>query len=562
MRIGPYTHEEFMEEARRFHGYPAPGLIIGGYMVELARSHMPHGVLYDAISETAWCLPDAIQMLTPCTAGNGWLRILNLGLYALSLYDKRDGRGVRVRLDADKLDPYPAIRAWFLKTTPKKEQDSDQLQEEIYEAGIAILSAQDIEVKPAYLGRRSKGGIARCALCGEPHPAAFGTLCRSCQGDSPYAKGPGLSFGGAPALRSVPVAEAVGGRALHDMTRIEPGVFKGPAVLAGQIISGGDVCRLQAMGRNSVYLDNQDQDGRWVHENEAAAAFGARMPGEGVVMDEAIREGKVNFRAARRGLLWVDRPRLARFNRTPDVMCASRRTGAVVDEGGRVAASRAIPLYLSRENFLRACSVLDQGPLFSVLPLRRARVGILVTGTEVFQGLIEDRFQPVIERKVKALDCELVHALKVPDEAARIREGVELLLERGADLIVTTAGLSVDPDDVTRKGLLDAGLVVGPDCGEDAGAGPDAGAGGALYGMPILPGAMSLAGRIRHGGREAQVMGVPACALFHRITAFDVLLPYVLANAPLSREFLSELGHGGLCLECKSCTYPKCGFAR
>ena len=111
MRIGPYTHEEFMEEARKFHGYPAPGLIIGGYMVELARSHMPHGVLYDAISETTYCLPDAIQLLTPCTAGNGWLRILNLGLYAMSLYDKRNGRGVRVRLDVDKLDPYPAVKA-------------------------------------------------------------------------------------------------------------------------------------------------------------------------------------------------------------------------------------------------------------------------------------------------------------------------------------------------------------------------------------------------------------------------------------------------------------------
>lgn len=544
MRIGPYTHEEFMEEVRKFHGYPAPGLIIGGYMVELARSHMPHGVLYDAISETTYCLPDAIQLLTPCTAGNGWLHILNLGLYAMSLYDKRDGRGVRVRLDLDKLDPYPAIKAWFLKTTPKREQDTDQLQEEIYEAGIAVLSAQDIEVKPDYLGRRDKGDIARCALCGEPHPAAFGTVCRSCQGDSPYVKGPGLSFGGGPALRSVPVAEAVGGTALHDMTRIEPGVFKGPAVVAGQVISGGDVCRLQAMGRNSVYLADQDVSGRWLHENEAAAAFGALMPGEGVVMDESIREGKVNFQATRRGLLWVDAPRLAAFNRVPEVMCASRHTGDVVDEGGRVAASRAIPLYISRDNFLRARNVLDQGPLFSVLALRRAKVGVLVTGTEVFQGLVEDRFQPVIERKVTALDCEVVHSLKVPDDAERIRLGVEELLERGADLIVTTAGLSVDPDDVTRKGLLAAGL-------DDM-----------LYGMPLLPGAMSLVGRLRNGGREARVMGVPACALFHKITAFDVLLPYVLADAPLTREFVAELGHGGLCLECKNCTYPKCTFAK
>lgn len=545
MRIGPYTHEEFMEEARKFHGYPAPGIIIGGYMVELAKSHMSPSVLYDALSETGQCLPDAIQLLTPCTVGNGWLRILNFGRYAMSLYDKRTGEGVRVYLDADKLDPWPAIREWIFKTRPKKEQDTDRLQEEIYEAAIAILSARPVTVKPEMLGRRDKGAIVRCAMCGEPHPAAYGTLCRACQGDSPYSKGSGLSFSGGPGLRSIPVDEAVGKVALHDMTRIEPGVSKGPAVVAGQLITGGDLCRLQLMGRNSLYVtEGQTVSDDWLHENDVARTFGELMPGEGVSMDENIREGKVNFRASRRGLLWVDETRLAAFNRVPEVMCATRHTGSVLDEGSRVAASRAIPLYLSRVHFLRAKSVLDQGPLFSVLPMRRAKVGVLVTGTEVFQGLIEDRFLPIIEQKARALDCEIVHACKAPDNADLIRQGVETLLDHGADVIVTTAGLSVDPDDVTRKGLLDAGLT------------------DMLYGMPLLPGAMSLAGRIENGGRAAQVLGVPACALYHKTTALDVLLPYVLAGAPLSREFVSGLGHGGLCLECKTCSYPKCTFAK
>ena len=113
MSIGSRTHEEFMEEARAFHGYPAPGLIIGGYMVELAKRHMPEGVLYDAVSETAHCLPDAVQLLTPCTFGNGWLRVLPFGIYAVTLYDKATGEGVRVELDNDKLEPYDAIRSWF-----------------------------------------------------------------------------------------------------------------------------------------------------------------------------------------------------------------------------------------------------------------------------------------------------------------------------------------------------------------------------------------------------------------------------------------------------------------
>lgn len=144
MSIGSRTHEEFMEEARAFHGYPAPGLIIGGYMVELAKRHMPDGVLYDAVSETAHCLPDAVQLLTPCTFGNGWLRVLPFGIYAVTLYDKATGEGVRVELDNDKLEPYDAIRSWFLKERPKKEQDTERLQAQIKEAGESILSFRKV----------------------------------------------------------------------------------------------------------------------------------------------------------------------------------------------------------------------------------------------------------------------------------------------------------------------------------------------------------------------------------------------------------------------------------
>ena len=547
MRLGQWTHEEFMEVARKFHGYPAPGLIIGAYMVELAKSHMPGGVLYDAVSETSYCLPDAIQLLTPCTIGNGWMRILNFGLYAMSLYDKRSGEGVRVRLDVDKLDAYPTIRTWYMKTTPKKEQDTDLLQEEIYEAGISILSAQPVTVKAEFVGRRERGGIVRCAICGEPHPGVFGTVCRSCKGESPYLKGPGLSFSG-PELARIPVNKAVGRVALHDMTRIEPGVFKGPAVTAGQVITGGDLCRLQLMGRNSIYVEDKAVSENWVHENVVAETFRELMPGGGVDAAGAIREGKISFRAAHKGVFWIDEARLREFNMVPEVICATRHCGSVVEQGSPLASSRAIPLYLSREKFLLARNALAQGPLFSVLPMRRKRIGVLITGTEVFQGLIEDRFEPVITQKAQALGCEIVRVNKAPDDAKLIREGVEELLTAGADVVITTAGLSVDPDDVTRKGLQEAGL-------RDM-----------LYGIPVLPGAMSLVGSLGGEGDSAaapaRVIGVPACALFHKTTALDVLLPCVLADAPLTREYLSGLGHGGLCLDCKTCTYPKCTFAK
>ncbi len=546
MTIGPWTHDQFMEEVRKFHGYPAPGVIIGGYMVETARRALPEGILYDAISETVQCLPDAVQLLTPCTAGNGWLRIRNFGIYALSLFDKHTGEGVRVHLDVNKLGPWPEIRAWFLKEKTKAEQDSERLQQEIRDAGTGILSMRSIRIRAAVLGHKGKGQVIRCPLCGDWYPSVFGGICRSCQGESPYEVGPGLAFAAAdaaarPVPEPVPVEQAVGQHALHDMTRIIPGEEKSAAFHAGQEISAGDVCRLQQMGRYRVYTqETAEANPDWLHEDVVAKVFAGLMPGDGVAPEGAPREGKVNFAATRDGLLSVDVDRLERFNLVPDVMCATRHTMTVIRKGTRLAGSRAIPLFLSRTDFLKATSLLDDGPLFSVLPMRRAKVGILVTGTEVFQGLIQDKFAPIITQKAQQLHCEIAGTRIAPDEAGRITDAVRELLAAGADLIITTAGLSVDPDDVTRKALLDAGL-------DDM-----------LYGLPVLPGTMTLAGRIG----SAQVLGVPACALFFKTTALDLMLPRLLAEAPLTRRDLARLGHGGLCMECKSCVFPKCPFGR
>ncbi len=540
MVIGPWTHDEFMEEARKFHNYPAPGLIIGGYMVEMARQALPQGILFDAISETSQCLPDAVQLLTPCTVGNGWLRIYNFGLYALSLFDKHTGEGVRVHLDVEKLTSFPEIRAWFLKEKKKVDQDTPRLQQEIREAGQSILTLRPVQLLPQALGHGGKGKIARCPLCGEWHPAAFGGICRSCQGESPYEQGPGLSFSG-PELVAVPVEKAVGQEALHDMTQIVPGEKKEVAFHAGQKLDIGDVCRLQHMGRSSIYTkENSPDASEWVHEDAVVQQFALRMPGNGVVVEGPPHEGKVNFKAARSGLLWVDTSRLERFNLIPDVMCATRHSMGIIKEGSRIAGSRAIPLYLSQQNLTKALATLDEGPLFEVLPLRQAKIGILVTGTEVFSGLIQDKFAPIIKQKAEALHSTVVKTLIVPDDAAQITTAVNELIVAGVDLIVTTAGMSVDPDDVTKKGLFDAGLT------------------DVLFGMPVLPGTMTLTGRIGN----VQVLGVPACALYYKTTGIDLLFPRLLAGCKISRLDLARLGHGGLCMECKTCIYPKCPFGR
>jgi formylmethanofuran dehydrogenase subunit E len=541
MKLGSYSFEEFLQVVEGFHGFVAPGVVLGGVMVEAARKRLTPHVLFDAIAETPKCLPDAIQLLTPCSIGNGWLRVHNLGRFALSLYDKYEGSGVRVFVRLEELNAFPEIRAWLLKSTPKDEQDSERLIGEIRAAGEGILGFQEIQVASRVLEKKTREEIAVCSLCNEAYPAQDGGICRACQGEVPYAQ---EKTGGVernqPAVEAVPIQAAVGKRILHDMTRIIPHERKGAEFKAGQRLSAGDVCRLQQMGRQRIFIETDTATPGWIHENDAARAFATAMAGPGVNGSAEPSEGKVTLRASRDGLLVLDRDQLEKFNLVPNVMCASRQNHSVVDRGKEVAGTRAIPLYLSAMHFHLAMAVLKDGPVFRVLPMRKAQAGILITGSEVFDGLIEDRFAPIIRNKIENLGGRVIGKRIVPDDRMAIGGGIQELLDLGCDLLVSTAGLSVDPDDVTQLGFLDAGL-------EDM-----------IYGAPILPGAMTMVGRIGN----VQVMGVPACALFFKTTSFDLLLPRLLAGVAVERRDIARMAEGGLCLGCKACTFPKCPFGK
>jgi len=538
-RIGNRSFDEFLLLVKEFHGSAAPGLILGGFMVEEAKLRLPENTIFNAVSETTHCLPDAVQLLTPCTIGNGWLRIINLGRYALTLFDKYEGTGVRVFLDPAKVDAWPHLKTWYLKLQPKKEQDSTALFAEIKAAGASVCGVQAVRMSPHLLQRRPRGGIDLCPVCREAYPVRDGRICRACQGEAPYVTESVIAKG--PRTTVVPVDQAVGRRVAHDMTRIEPGRSKGALFVRGQEITVGDICRLQQMGRIHVSVqDVKEGQEDWLHEDEAAEAFAKAMAGEGVEPLLPPREGKVDLVAGRDGLLEVRKEPLETFNLVPDVMCGSRHDAALVKQGMIVAGTRAIPLHLHKRTFLRAMSCLAQGPLFLVRPLRKAKVGVLVTGTEVFQGLVEDKFIPTVSSKVQALGSEVTAARIVPDDLRAIAAAVRELLDAGVDMLVTTAGLSVDPDDVTRQGLLNAGV-------EDL-----------LYGAPILPGAMTLFGRL---GR-VQVLGVPACALFFKTTSLDLFLPRLLAGRIVNRKELAGMGEGGLCMQCRICTFPKCPFGK
>jgi molybdenum cofactor synthesis domain-containing protein len=341
-------------------------------------------------------------------------------------------------------------------------------------------------------------------------------------------------------MRSVPLKDAVGMVLAHDITEIRPGEFKGRAFRKGQVIHREDICHLQRLGKESLFILEVGPDE--MHEDEAARVLAHALAGDGVAPGGEPREGKIELVAARDGLLKVHAGALHAFNMQGEVMCASLHTNTVVRKGRVVAATRAIPLVIKRSALDEALAAARSAPrgVLEVKPMRRPRAGVIITGNEVYRGRIKDAFAPIIRQKVLDAGGEVVGLHYVPDEESAIEGRMRELLEAGADLLITTGGMSVDPDDVTRFAIARLGAT------------------GIVYGSAVLPGAMLLVAYLG----EVPVLGVPACGLYHRSTAFDLVLPRVLAGERITRGDLAALGHGGLCLNCPECRYPVCPFGK
>jgi molybdenum cofactor synthesis domain-containing protein len=340
-------------------------------------------------------------------------------------------------------------------------------------------------------------------------------------------------------LKKIKLKDAVGTKLAHDITEIRPGEFKGPAFLKGHTVCDDDLCHLQKLGKNHLYQIDLAEDE--IHENEAAAVLAAGLAGEGIVWQDEPREGKIKLLAEKDGLFMVNTTSLAAFNMVDEVMCATLHNHTLVKAGELVAATRAIPLIMKRAPIERAAAIAQQtGATLSVKTLRPAKVGLVITGNEVYHGLIEDRFAPVLSEKVTALKSTVEALAFAPDDPEIISNAIRTQLERGCDLLLLSGGMSVDPDDVTRKGIRLAGAKE------------------MHYGSAVLPGAMFLVAYIG----DVPLLGVPACGLYHRITVLDLVLPRILAGEKIGKAELALLGHGGLCKDCDECVYPHCPFGK
>ena len=381
-----------------------------------------------------------------------------------------------------------------------------------------------------------------------------------------------------PDAKAIPICDAVGMVLAHDITEIRKDEFKGPAFRKGHIIRHEDVCHLQRLGKEHLFVLSLGPDE--MHEDDAAIAIAKALMGGGVMIKGEPREGKITLIASRDGLLKVDVDALRAFNMLGDVMCATLHTNTVVKKGREVAGTRAIPLVVKKAVVEEAVRIADCGlriadlksekgkssAVIEVKELRRPKAGVVITGNEVYHGRIKDAFAPVISKKIEEYGGEIVGTYYARDDQQFIADRLRELLNAGADLLITTGGMSVDPDDVTRFAIRSLGAT------------------DITYGSAVLPGAMVLVGylsiadcglriaelrsKTEHSTLDSPhsalvpILGIPACGMYHRTTVFDLILPRVLAGEHVGREALADLGHGGLCLHCAECHYPVCPFGK
>ena len=339
--------------------------------------------------------------------------------------------------------------------------------------------------------------------------------------------------------KKIRVEDAVGTTLAHDITEIKPGEFKGPSFRKGHTVEQGDLCHLMRLGKRHLYILDLNEDR--IHEDQAVLEMAKALAGPGVTFGGNPREGKLELRASYDGLFKVQVDPLVEFNLMPDVMCATIHNHTPVTKGQNLAGTRAIPLVIERKALDRALEIPRQSyPLLSVKSFQRMKAGLIITGSEVYDGLIEDRFEAIVEKKLTAYGSELVKTIILPDDQERISTAVGDFLKQGLDMIVTTGGMSVDPDDVTRHSIHMAGVDE------------------IYYGSGVLPGAMF---QLAYCGKTP-IVGIPACALFHEATIFDLILPRLLAGERPGNADLARLAHGGLCLNCPTCRFPACSFGK
>ena len=339
-------------------------------------------------------------------------------------------------------------------------------------------------------------------------------------------------------MKLIATQQAVGHVLCHDMTQIIKDQYKDARFRKGHIVTEADIPVLLSMGKEHLYVWEMTP-GR-VHENDAAERLLALCGQENMTRSE-VKEGKIELKAACDGLFQVDSRRLIAVNSIEDIMIATRKGNTAVKKGDKLAGMRVIPLIIEEERLRAAEAAAGTAPLLKLLPYVKKTAAIVATGSEVKNGLIQDTFTPVVRDKLAAYGIETVSVLYSGDGVDNVANAIAEARQTGADLILCTGGMSVDPDDNTPGGIRQSGARI------------------VTYGAPVLPGAMFLLGYFED---DTPIMGLPGCVMYAGTTIFDLALPRIAAGVEMTRTDFAVMGEGGLCLGCRPCHWPDCPFGR
>lgn len=339
-------------------------------------------------------------------------------------------------------------------------------------------------------------------------------------------------------MKLIRTQDAVGHVLCHDMTQIIPGQYKDARFRKGHVVREEDIPVLLSMGKENLYV--WEMTPGMVHENDAAERLCALCENEYMSRSQ-VKEGKMELFAGIDGLFRVDAERLNEINLLDEIMIATRHGNTAVKKGGKLCGTRVIPLIIEEEKLRNAEKIAGERPLLELLPWKLKTAAVIATGSEVAKGLIEDSFTPVVVQKLAAFGIETVRSCRPGDDMAAITREILDAKSAGADLILCTGGMSVDPDDRTPGAIKAAGVRI------------------VTYGAPVLPGAMFLLSYFEDG---TPVLGLPGCVMYAKSTIFDLVLPRIAAGVPVTKNEIAAMGEGGLCLGCEVCTYPNCGFGK
>lgn len=339
-------------------------------------------------------------------------------------------------------------------------------------------------------------------------------------------------------MKLIKTTEAVGHVLCHDMTQIIPGVTKDAVFRKGHIVREEDIPVLLSIGKEHLYI--WEKDDTKYHENEAAEILYDICNNEHMSCSE-IKEGKIELFAAEDGLFKIDAERLNAINALGEIIIATRHGNSPVKKGDKLAGMRVIPLVIEKEKMERAKEIAGDTPILQILPYKHKKAGIVTTGNEVYHGRIKDAFGPVIRQKLAEYDTEVLGQTITSDDTETITAAIRAYIDQGAEIVICTGGMSVDPDDTTPTAIKNTGARI------------------VSYGAPVLPGAMFLLAYTEAG---IPILGLPGCVMYSKRTIFDLVLPRVMADEKLEDKDLYDMGIGGLCLNCDTCIFPNCGFGR